>query len=395
MQPCRSVNCIVPPHILQQLLKSHDPSIRDIALGTLLATTQLRAERRVVAQFGFIPNSTGKIRRTIYNCKSRSLLDEADLVRGEDADPVQDPSVNRAFDHLGSTYEFYKQVLDRNSIDNRGMRLDGYVHYGRSYNNAFWDGREMVFGDGDGRLFSDFTGSLDVVAHELTHGVTDHTAGLEYHNQSGALNESMSDVFGSLVKQWSRQESASEADWLIGDDIFSPSIQGDGLRSLRAPGRAYDDPTLGRDPQPAHMDGYERLPDTEAGDWGGVHINSGIPNHAFYLVATGIGGYAWERSGQIWYESLRAVGPETEFQEFAETTVATAGRLFGAEEQRIVRAAWREVGIRVDAVSALVERRAVSGAVSLGDSMLADRIDALAARVSALTREVAQLKSQR
>src|SRR5262245_10749917 len=115
----------------------------------------------------------------------------------------------------GTTRQFYRDLFDRNSIDDHGMRLEGYVHRGVEFNNAFWDGQVMVFGDGDGRIFTDFTKSLDVIAHELTHGVTEHTAGLEYHNQSGALNESMSDVFGSLVKQWSLQQSASEADWLI------------------------------------------------------------------------------------------------------------------------------------------------------------------------------------
>ena len=125
-----------------------------------------------------------------------------------------------------------------------------------SYANAFWDGAQMVFGDGDGEIFGNFTGSIDVTGHELTHGVTQYTANLSYEGQSGALNESISDVFGSLAKQHHRGQSAADADWLIGADIFRPGVSGVALRSLKAPGTAYDDPRLGRDPQPAHMSGY-------------------------------------------------------------------------------------------------------------------------------------------
>jgi len=306
-----------------------------------------------------------------------------------------DGTVNRAYDGLGQTYNFYNDVLKRNSIDGRGMRLDGYVHFSRSYNNAFWDGRRMIFGDGDGRLFGDFTGSLDVIGHELTHGVTQFTANLDYHNQSGALNESISDVFGSLVKQWTRGESAATADWLIGAEIFSPGIKGDALRSLKEPGKAYNNDLIGADPQPAHMDNFQPFPDTEEGDWGGVHINSGIPNHAFYLAATFIGGNAWDAPGHIWYESLKASTETTEFQEFADTTFTIAGRLYGTNsaEQQAVRAAWKEVGIRIATVSAAAESRALPARDADGQAALVAKIDALAEQVKALSADLSQLKS--
>src|SRR5207302_5822793 len=142
----------------------------------------------------------------------------------EDGPASSYASVNQAFDGLGDTRQFYLDVFQRDSIDGRGMRLDGYVHRGVKFNNAFWDGREMVFGDGDGQIFGDFTGSIDVIGHELTHGVTENTAALEYHDQPGALNESVSDVFGSLVKQWVRKQTADQADWLIGAEIFTPGV---------------------------------------------------------------------------------------------------------------------------------------------------------------------------
>ncbi|CAM5676724.1 hypothetical protein SFUMM280S_07534 [Streptomyces fumanus] len=155
----------------------------------------------------------------------------------------------------------------------------------------------MVFGDGDGEIFLDFTIPVDVIGHELVHGVTQYTANLTYFGQPGALNESVSDVFGSLIKQYTLGQSADQADWLIGAGLLAPRVTGVALRSLKAPGTAYDDDVLGKDPQPATMDDYVRT----GRDNGGVHINSGIPNHAFYLAATALGGNAWERAGQIWY----------------------------------------------------------------------------------------------
>ena len=389
-----AVNCIVPPHILRRLLDSQSEDIRRVALDTLLATTRLRAERDVVAGLGFLPSLAGGKRRTIFDCRNGRNLVLATLVRSESGPKSSDSSVNRAFDGLGQTYGFYKDVLKRNSIDGRGMRLDGYVHFSRSYNNAFWDGRRMIFGDGDGQVFGNFTGSLDVVAHELTHGVTQFTANLEYHNQSGALNESISDVFGSLVKQWTRKETAATADWLIGAEIFSPSIKGDALRSLKEPGTAYNNNLIGADPQPKHMDNFQQLPDTEDGDWGGVHINSGIPNHAFFLTARFVGGHAWEAPGHIWYESLQASTETTDFQEFADTTFMVAGRLFGTDSapQQAVRAAWEEVGIRIGIPSAAVEARVPARDVD-GQAALVAKLDALADQVTTLSADIAELKA--
>jgi len=342
----RHLNCIVPPHILTRLADSGDAAVREAARRTLLTTMRLQGQREVRAAL-FGPSAPTNGRRTIFDCQHSIRLRDAVIARTEQGEASDDDSVNRAFDGLGSTRQFYREILGRDSIDDRGMRLDGYVHRGVDYNNAFWDGQEMVFGDGDGVIFTDFTGSLDVIGHELTHGVTEYTAGLEYHNQSGALNESMSDVMGSLVKQWTRQETADQADWLIGPEIFTPGTEADALRSLKAPGQAYDNDTFGKDPQPAHMDDYVDLPDTDEGDNGGVHINSGIPNHAFYRAAVSLGGHAWEAAGRIWYESLRASTATTDFQGFADTTVSKAGELFGSREQEAVREAWSGVGIRV------------------------------------------------
>ena len=181
------------------------------------------------------------------------------------------------------------------------MRLDFTVHYGEDYNNAFWNGTQMVYGDGDGELFDRFTKRIDVIGHELTHGITEYEAALNYQGQPGALNESFSDVFGSLIKQYTLKQTVDKADWLIGKGVFSKKVKGVALRSMQQPGTAYYDPTIGKDPQPGHMKNYVKT----SNDNGGVHINSGIPNRAFYLAAIEIRGYGWEKTGKIWYITLR------------------------------------------------------------------------------------------
>src|SRR5439155_13900552 len=192
--------------------------------------------------------------------------------------PVADEPANQAFDGSGTTYDFYSEVFSRDSVDDHGLELVSSVHFEVDYDNAFWNGSQMVYGDGDDQMFKrgSFTGSLDVMAHELTHGVTQYTAGLRYRTQSGALNESFSDVFGSLVKQRALGQTADQADWLIGEGILGPALPGKALRSMIDPGSAYDGDT-----QPRDMDGYTPLPNDEQDDFGGVHQYCSIPNRAF------------------------------------------------------------------------------------------------------------------
>lgn len=190
-----------------------------------------------------------------------------------------------------------------------------------------------------------------------TDGVTQRTADLPYHQQSGALNESISDVFGSMVKQYAlNMQEAKDADWLIGAEIFMPGVQAQGLRSMKAPGTAYDDPRFGKDDQPSHMRDYKELPDDDDpfNDFGGVHVNSGIPNHAFFLVATALGGHSWDRAGPIWYDtlldpSLRQFTSQKEnwgscFRFFADLSCAHAAQ-YGGNVQDVVIEAWRDVGV--------------------------------------------------
>jgi Zn-dependent metalloprotease len=352
-------HCIVPPGLLHRIARHGSDAQRELALGTLAIDATLRRARtqnqllRGVRGHREGPDALAALENSLSPTPNREIRDAQGLeqvmrgpiVRTEGGPPTGDPAADEAYDGLGATYDFWAQAYGRNSIDDEGMPLRGVVHYGRDYDNAFWDGRRMVFGDGDGHLFLRFTRSLDVIGHELAHGVTEDENGLQYQGQSGALNESCSDVFGSLVKQHTLRQAADAADWLIGADILGPDVQGVALRSMKAPGTAYDDDVLGKDPQPAHMDDYV---DTTEDD-GGVHINSGIPNHAFYVGATTLGGFAWERAGRIWYETARDRGLRSTatFADFARVTVAVAARLYGAgsAEDTAVRGGWDAVGV--------------------------------------------------
>lgn len=348
-----SRHAIVPPYLLARIAQASDPRFSHAARAaraTLAADPAVRGQRsrlRLSVEGGtLIAESVPAPDRTISDAGGLERLPGA-IVRTEDDPPVDDSSVNEAFDGLGATYDFFWDAFRRDSIDGRGAALHATVHYGQDYDNAFWDGKRMVFGDGDGEVFRGFTGSLTVIAHELAHGVTEHEAALVYEGQSGALNESVSDVFGALTEQHSLGQSAAEASWLIGEGIFTDAVEGRALRSMRAPGTAYDDDVLGRDPQPAHMDGYVRTSD----DNGGVHINSGIPNRAFYLTAAALDGRAWERAGLIWYRTLTGgVGARADFAAFAAATLAAAGAEYGegSEEVGAVRAGWIGVGVLED-----------------------------------------------
>jgi len=341
-------HAIVPPHIFTHMAglpPSSWPGLAERAIESLEFGREIRAERcalRGITPLQAVAEGHGP-RRTVFDADHGFSL-PGRAVRTEGTAPTGDEGVDEAYDALGATYAYFHTVHDRDSIDGRGLRLDATVHYRRSFNNAFWNGRQMVFGDGDGEIFGPFTRSLDVIGHELTHGVTQYEAGLEYEGQSGALNEHMSDVFGSLVKQYTRKQTARKADWLIGEGLWAPGVKGVALRSMKAPGTAYDDPRLGRDPQPAHMRDYVDTFD----DNGGVHINSGIPNHAFYLAAVAFGGRAWVKAGKVWYHALtRTLRHDADFMTAAAATVDAAGTQIGTAGARIVREAWKQVGIEV------------------------------------------------
>jgi Zn-dependent metalloprotease len=346
--------CITPPMMLETIAaRAKRPSLKRWAEDTLSLTRTLREARLANSAPDPEPEQaarkrTGGKQRAVYSARQGQSL-PGTLIRPEGAPPTGDAAVDEAFEGAGTTYDFFRSVFGHAGLDGADMRMVSTVHYGRGYDNAFWNGKQMVYGDGDGEVFLRFTRSLDVIAHELAHGILEFTANLVYWEQPGALNEHFADVMGSLVKQWHAKTKAADADWLIGAELIGPEVKQPpgvvlALRSLKAPGTAYDDPLLGRDTQPAHMrDLYRGVSDS-----GGVHINSGIPNVVFYRVATGFGGYAWEKAGRIWWRAFTEKGRMSQrasFREAAKETIEVAGILYDAKAAKLVAAAWDSVGV--------------------------------------------------
>ena len=243
-----------------------------------------------------------------------------------------DPAGIDAHYYAGVVYNYYLTKFQRDSFDGQGSNINSVVHYLTNYNNAFWNGSRMVYGDGDGVEFAPISGALDVVGHELTHAVIDYSAELDYHDQSGALNESFADVFGDLI------ENKSDNLWLIGEDVTTPKVSGDALRSMSNP-TLYD--------QPDNMKDYVYLPNTEKGDNGGVHINSGIPNKAFYNFVTSAG-VTRDDAGQVWYRALtQYLTPGSQFLDAGNATIEAAKDLFGSNSTQVlaVTNAWNDVGV--------------------------------------------------
>jgi Zn-dependent metalloprotease len=340
------LHCILPPSLLARLLRHEDADVRAAAADTLAHDHRFRIARaEAVARRGgratkpvTFARIGGTVQRTVYDQRHGTAQTPGVVARVEGQAPVADKAVDQAYDGLGLTYDYYWTVFDRDSIDAQGLPLLGLVHYGEDYDNAFWDGAgHMFFGDGDGRILRQTTAGIDVIGHELTHGVTQHEANLVYSGQSGALNESISDVFGVQVKQRALGQTVEASDWLIGADIVGPELA-PALRSMKSPGSAN-----AHDDQPADMDGYV--------DGGDVHTNSGIPNRAFAVAATTLGGNAWDAAGPIWYAALTdpQLTPNATFAAFAALTLAHAARSYGAAsaEEQAVRDGWEAVKVRV------------------------------------------------
>ncbi|MFN0304334.1 MAG: M4 family metallopeptidase [Burkholderiales bacterium] len=348
------IHCVIPPFMLEKLAQSGNDKVRDTALENLQLGSRVRARRSVISTLsseitGYeAVTGTPRTNRKVYDQGKRNPPDRflpGKLVRSEGGPASSDVAVNEAYNYAGSTWQLYFKIFGRNSLDDKGMALVQTVHAGIAYDNAFWDGRQMVYGDGDGVIFTRFTKSPDVIAHELTHGVVQFTSRLEYYGESGALNEHFADVFGSLVRQYRKKQTAKTADWLIGKEILIPAPTRTALRSMKDPGTAYkNDPDIGSDPQPKHY--KNRYKGTA--DSGGVHINSGIPNHAFYLAATAVGGSAWLSVGKVWYQVMLNLSPTSNFAACAKQCRQVSQSMAPQLGQKVADAvdvAWKAVGL--------------------------------------------------
>lgn len=309
---CNKHQChIVPPHILEELAKRGNISCK----RALNDSKRVLERRRTVLNNLLVRDfevSNGE--RFIYDSQNKNEQRVA-LVRKEGDAPTPDETANKAYETSGFVREYFRDTFGLDSINGNGLAIISNIHYGEAYNNAFWDGDEMTYGDGDGKEFTDFASAIDVVAHELAHGITQFLSNLEYKSQPGALNEHFSDVFGTVIKQKYLEQHISEADWLIGDSVVTESFPGVAIRSMKAPGTAND-----FDTQPDHMNNYY----SGTADNQGVHINSGIPNKAFYLSCLEIG---IDECALIWFETLKVLWRTAAFDDMLETIIATAQKL--------------------------------------------------------------------
>jgi Zn-dependent metalloprotease len=287
--------------------------------------------------------------RQTYSANNSTTL-PGTLKRSEGSANIGDAAIDAAHNYAGNVYDFYKNVFNRDSYDNAGATLKASAHYSTSYNNAFWNGSQMVYGDGDGTTFIALSRDLDVDAHELTHAVTERTAALVYSNESGALNEATSDILGNSCEAYTENAGTPNTNtWLVGEDIYTPGTAGDALRSMKDPA-VYGD----SDYYPTRYTGTS--------DNGGVHTNSGIANLAYYLMTIGgthprgkttvnvtplsaTSSTSLDMAQRIWYRALTVYfTSSTNFSAARTATANAATDLYGAAAAATVNAAWDAVG---------------------------------------------------
>lgn len=340
--------CALPGRLLNHLADTaDDDQQRDMLRAQVRQTQALRGERSAKSTHAVQPrNATKPLQRSVFDAQGRTFL-PGKLLRDEDDPPVRDVSADKVYENVGHALRFFFEVFDRDSIDDKGMRVDASVHYDFQFRNAMWTGEQMVVGDGDATVRG-LSGSLGLIAHEFCHGVSQHmvAGGLgvvrvrgappQLQGEAGALNESFSDVFASMIKQWHLKQSAEAADWLLGEDVLAPHA-GKAVRSMKEPGNR--DLTYPADDQISDFRRYRSNDD--------VHKASGIPNHAFYIAATDLGGRAWETLGPVWYQAFGSLRARASFLDAAHACIAVAAAQQGKDSatHKAVKDAWKRVNV--------------------------------------------------
>lgn len=349
MKPRYGCVCFaVPRKIIRRMADDSSSDDRELLHAQMAHSSRLRGQRAANIQVR-PPARVGKqlLHRQVFDAQGRTFL-PGQLLRDEDDPPVKDKEADQAYENIGVAMQFFKSVLGRDSIDGKGHRVDASVHYGFRFVNAMWTGEQMIVGDGDGGHVRGLAHSLGIIAHEFCHGVSQHlvTGGLgvvqvpgkppELKGEAGALNESFSDVFASMIKQWHAGQDVTQADWLLGEDILA-SGQGRAIRSLQHPGN--DQYTCKGDDQ---IKDYRRYKPTDE-----AHTASGIPNHAFYVAATQLGGKSWEQLGKVWLKGFDRLRARSTFLDAAHSTLDVAAALHGkgSDVHRAVKAGWKKVNV--------------------------------------------------
>jgi Zn-dependent metalloprotease len=300
------------------------------------AATLSRVTQAVAPPAALVAAAAAPPKVTVNDCSGNQPLPGSEISNPSGS---SDQTASRVFAQTTKVAQFYGQVFNRNSIDGMGMTMISSIHYGTKYNNAFWNGTLMAYGDGDGSIFVDFSQGNDVIGHELTHGVTQHSLQLDYADQPGGLNESISDCFGSMFRQWSAGQNVNQADWLIGSDIMGPAAKTGGKTCLRDMANPAANHCLS--PQPTKFSQYK--------DGMDPHESSGIPNLAFTTIAKSIGGNSWDKTGQVWYQAVTGSGsnPSMKMKAFANRTRAVAAQLYPNDTSvaGAVDAGWKAVGL--------------------------------------------------
>jgi Zn-dependent metalloprotease len=343
------VCCAVPKNMMRHLARqSDDPAHRQLLLDQVARTSRLRGGRATASS---TPSSRAQgskpLHRRIFDAQQETML-PGQLLRDEGNAPSGDDAANEVYDNLGLALQFFSSVLDLNSADGAGMRVDASVHYDYKFINAMWTGHQMAVGDGDGKGIRHLSRSLGIIAHEFSHAVSQHLVrgGLgvvqlpdrppELKGEAGALNESFSDVFASMIKQWHAGHDVQQADWLLGEDIVSS--RGDhAIRSLKDPGNKSL--TWAEDDQ---VKDYRRFKPTQE-----AHTASGIGNHAFYLAAMQVGGRSWESLARVWLQGFSRLRSRATFLDAAHETMAAAAAIHGktSTAYEAVRAGWKSVNV--------------------------------------------------
>lgn len=325
--------------MLNQLIKEHkgNPTLANHIKKTKKISRSLRDSRKLIDTY------PGVVERYTYDLKNQSTDQlPGELMHDEDKylpGKKQDSIVDVVHKNHGIVRQFFKEILGRDSYDGKGSDLHGSVHVEQNLDNAFfYNGNAMAYGDG--LVFDNLAKSLNVAAHELGHGVTYSGPNYVYWFEPGAINEAMSDIYGLCCEQWNNKETIAEAKWLVGWDIVTPRFPGKALRSFKDE-KAYDG-----DPQPKHKKKqYFGLQDN-----GGVHINSGIINHAFYLFCLKYAEivpeapYAFAAPLEIFHNASFTLGKFSGFGALKKATLKVCKNKYPLLSDAL-KESWKEVGV--------------------------------------------------